>query len=397
MPIYRYTAINRHGDRKKGKHEAANEESVKEYIQSLGYHPLTVKRFIGDTQISLKQKIGTKDLALFCRQFYVMLDAGVPIIRCIRILRTQMANKRLKELLDQIYQELQKGRELSSIIGDHTKDFPDMLVQMVKVGEASGALDKIMERMAIHFEREFTLSNKIKNVMRYPLFLIGVTGAMLIVIFTFVMPTFINIYDNLNVELPAITRFMLNMSGVFSQNWYFILAAILLGILIFRRYIINGKNSLWDRFLLKVPVLNHAIKSVASARLSRTMAILFASGVSLTEILDITKRLVNNRIVERGLEHAKYETQKGTSLSRAVAQIGFFDPMIISMMTIGEETGAMDTVLHKAANFFDEESEYSIQKLVSMIEPMMIILIAVVVGFIVISVALPMFSMMGNI
>ena len=397
MPIYRYTAINKIGERKKGKHEASNEESVKEYIKSIGFHPLKIEKRIGDRKISFGKQIGIKDIAIFCRQFYVMLDAGLPIIRCIEIIKGQMLNHRFREVLDAVYNELQKGRELSTIIADYTKDFPELLVHMIKVGETTGSLDVIMERMAIHFEREFEVTNKIKNAMRYPIFLLLVTGAMLVVIFTFVLPSFIGIYDTINVELPLPTRMLIAMNDSVRNVWYLYVGVILSIILLFKKLVVDSKNNVLDRLYLKIPIVNKTIRDITSSRLARTMSILFASGVSLTDVLDISKKLVKNNIVEKGLEEAKYETQKGNSLSKSIESIKFFDPIIISMIAIGEETGAMDTVLSKAANFFDQEAEHSIEKLITMIEPMMIIFIAVIVGFIVLSVALPMFSMMGSL
>lgn len=401
MPIYKYTAINKLGKKLTNNYTAESQVEVMAMLRENGYYPLKVEEYVERKDISLSDlfnKITIKDIAVFCRQFYTMLNAGVTITSALDILRQQTENKKLRAVIADIYEEVQKGSSFSDSLKNHKNVFPELLINMVEAGEVSGNLDTIMDRMANHFEKEFKINNKIKGAMVYPAILSIVATGVVIFLLTFVMPTFMGMFTGSGVELPLPTRILLAFSDALQSFWYLFFLAIVGLVFGIRAYAKteNGRY-LIDNTKLKIPVIKDANKKIITSRFTRTLSTLLSSGVPLLEALDIVSKIVGNVLVEKGIKAAKDEVRKGSSLAKPIRDIGLFPPMVTSMIEIGEESGALDDILEKTANFYDEELEAAIQKMTTLIEPVMIVVMAVIVGFIVISMVLPMFDMINTV
>ena len=365
------------------------------------HYPVNIKEAKEEKDIRNLQifsRIKTKDIAIFCRQFYTMLNAGVTIMSCLDILRQQTENKKLKHIIGKIYEEVQKGLTFSEALKNHKNVFPELLINMVEAGEVSGNLDTIMDRMANHYEKEFKINNKIKSAMVYPIILSVVSIGVVIFLITFVMPTFMEMFEGGDTPLPAPTRILLSFSDILQQYWYlFIGGIILVAVGINQVLKVEKGRLLVDKIQLKFPIIKGITEKTITSRFTRTLSTLSASGVSLLQSLEIVANVVGNKVVGDGLNTAKEEIRKGVSLSDTIKGIGVFPLMVTSMIEVGEESGSLDEILEKTAAFYDDELEAALQKLTTMVEPLMIVAMALIIGFIVISMVLPMFDMFGTL
>lgn len=398
--IYKYKAVSQAGDTIEGFFEGDEESDVISMLRGNNYLPIKIEKDIGaDAQIDIfAPKVKKKDLAVFCRQFYTMLDAGISIVKCIDILEKQTENKVLVKALGDIHEDVQKGFTLSQAMLKHRNIFPFLLINMVEAGEVSGNLDTIMERMAVHFEKENKLENKIKSAMIYPMVLAVVSIAVVIFLLVAVMPTFISMFESSGQALPVPTQILLNMSNWLTSYWYIFLG-IVIGLII---ALISYKRTpsgirFFDGLKLKIPVVKDTSIKVITSRFTRTLSTLMASGIPLLESIEIVGKVVGNTIVQDRMEKTTEDVRKGVSLSRAISEVGVFPPMVDSMIKIGEESGTLDDILYKTADFYDEEVEVALQKLTTLMEPVMLVLMAIVIGFIVIAMAMPMFDMVNTI
>jgi type IV pilus assembly protein PilC len=397
---FKYKAITSNGQKIEGVFNAASEEDVVTMIKGNSYLPVKVERDIGqEAQIEIfKSKVKKKDLALFCRQFFTMLDSGLGIVKCLDILEMQTENKTLKPIIGEVNGDVQKGLSLSEAMNKYPDIFPTILTNMVEAGEVSGNLDAILERMAVHFEKENKLENKIRSSMVYPIALLVVSIAVVIFMITFILPTFTGMFAGSGVEIPWPTRVLLGMSDFIKSYWY-----ILLGILGLMTFTITtfkkseAGRAFFDGLKLKLPVIKGTTVKIITSRFTRTLSTLMDSGIPLIKSMEVVAKVVNNLPVEEKIEDGIEEIRKGVPLSRAIQNVGVFPPMVDSMIRIGEESGSLDEVLLKTADFYDEEVETSLTKLTTLIEPIMIVGMAIVIGFIVIAMYLPMFDMMKTI
>ncbi len=397
---FKYKAITSNGQKIEGVFNAASEEDVVTMIKGNSYLPVKVERDIGqEAQIEIfKSKVKKKDLALFCRQFFTMLDSGLGIVKCLDILEMQTENKTLKPIIGEVNGDVQKGLSLSEAMNKYPDIFPTILTNMVEAGEVSGNLDAILERMAVHFEKENKLENKIRSSMVYPIALLVVSIAVVIFMITFILPTFTGMFAGSGVEIPWPTRVLLGMSDFIKSYWYILLG--MLGLMTFT--ITTFKKSeagraFFDGLKLKLPVIKGTTVKIITSRFTRTLSTLMDSGIPLIKSMEVVAKVVNNLPVEEKIEDGIEEIRKGVPLSRAIQNVGVFPPMVDSMIRIGEESGSLDEVLLKTADFYDEEVETSLTKLTTLIEPIMIVGMAIVIGFIVIAMYLPMFDMMQTI
>ncbi len=398
--IYKYKAITKNGEVIEGYFEGQNKTDVLNMIKSNNYLPVSVERDIeSDAQVKLfSPKVKKKDLAIFCRQFYTMIDAGVGIFKSLEILETQTRNKLLKEALVLIHEDVQKGFSLSGAMKKHAKVFPPILINMVEAGELSGTLDSILERMALHYEKEYKLENKIKSALIYPMALIVVTISVVIFMLVAVLPTFIDMFDGSGVDLPWPTKFLLNINNFINVYWY-ILVGIIVGLLFFVLIYARteeGRKGI-DKLKISIPGIRITNIKIITARFTRTLSTLMASGIPLIQALETIGRVIDNRIIEDKLKEGIVGIKKGVSLSRTVKDIDIFPPMVDSMIKIGEESGALDDMLYKTADFYDEEVEVSLQRMTTLIEPILLVVMAIIIGFVVVAMALPMFEMTETI
>ncbi|MDF2890904.1 MAG: type secretion system protein [Clostridia bacterium] len=399
MQTYKYKAVTNTGSTVTGVLSGENKEEIIKNLRSKNQFPVLVEALQQSRDLDLSRftRIKIKDIALFCRQLYTMLNAGVTLINCLDILKMQTENKKLQGIIGQLYQDVQKGMTFSQALRE-SNAFPELLINMVMAGEVSGNLDTIMSRLAVHFEKENHIRNKIKGALVYPAFIGAITVLVVIFLLTFVLPTFISMFEGSGVEVPALTRGLISVSKFIRYYWY-----IVVGIVIAISYFIaklvrteNGKMTI-DKVLMRIPIVKGTIQKMYTSRFTRTLSTLMASGIPLIQALESVAKVVNNKPVEKALLSTIDDVRKGINLSIPIRSTNLFPPMVYYMISIGEESGSIDDLLERTAQFYDEELDEAIKKMMGLIEPAMIVFMAVIVGLIVISIALPMFDLMKTV
>lgn len=400
MKKFKYRAMTKNGERIEGKYEANSRDDVLRMMSANGYYPLKIDEIkeSKEIEISFFDKVTTKDLAVFCRQFYTMLDAGVSIVNALDILSNELPNKKLKEALRDIDEDVKKGELLSTSMAKHKKYFPQLLIKMIESGEISGNMDEMMLRMANHFEKENRINNKVKSAMTYPAILSIVALVAVMFIMTFVMPTFIGMFEEEGIELPMITQFTIGTSKFLSSNIILILiiAAILAVLFSFYKNTESGTKKI-SSLKLSLPIIGELNKKIIVSRFTRTLSTLLYSGVSLIHALPTVAGVLENKIAEDSILKIREDIVRGEPLSKSIKEEDIFPNMLASMIKIGEESGSLDDILNKTADFYDEEVEQTIQTTTTLIEPLLIVVMGVVIGIIVISIMLPMFDMYSQI
>ncbi len=401
MPNFQYKAITKQGETMEGTHHANHANEVITMLRESDYYPLQVKEVVkqGDwLNLSSLNKIKTKEIAIFCRQFYTMLYAGVPIVSCLEIIKQQTEDPKLKMILHDVYNQIQRGITFSDALRIHRRAVPELLINMIEAGEVSGNLDGIMDRMAKHYEKENKINNKVKGAMVYPAILSMVSLLVIIFLLTFVMPTFISMFQGSDMILPLPTRILLGISHTITSYWYIYMLFFLLFGLAFYKVLENEEvRKKIDGWKLKIPIVKTTLQKLITSRFTRTLSILLYSGIPLIQALESASKVVGNRVVEEGIQSAIQDITKGISLSVPIKKMNVFPPMLISMIQIGEETGTLDEILDKTANFYDDETEMALQKMTTLLEPLMIVVMALVIGFIVVSLILPMFDLLNTV
>ncbi len=382
--------------------EAADRKSVLFALRAKTLYLLDLNEVAPKTSIDItlgSAKIPKKTLAVFCTQFASILKAGVPLVQAISIMTEQVEHKQLKKILLNVSDDLQSGKGLSEALSMHEKALPAIMIKLIEAGEMSGTLDLSLQRLATQFEKDYKLQRKIKGAMMYPTIVSVVAVIVVIFLLIFVLPTFQGIFNSLpNAQLPGITKFMLSLSDVVTSGWMYILGSVVLIFVGVRFYKTSAPGRLQiDTIKLKLPVIKKAMKRILSARFARTLATLTASGVSLTQALRIGSKVVTNKVAENKLLDIEEQVKRGRSLYMTIANEAIFPNMLMHMVKIGEESGTLDQMLEKAADYFEEEAEESITKLTSLLQPIMLIIVAVIVLMIMLSVMLPMFSMYSSI
>lgn len=398
--IYKYKALTKQGETIEGFFEASDEADVLTMLKSNDYLPIAVEKDIGaGAQISLfSPKVKKKDLAVFCRQFYTMIEAGLGIVKCFEILEAQTSNKTLRSALGAIHEDVQKGFTISEAMNNHDKVFPSILINMIEAGEVSGTLDSILERMARHFEQESKLESKIKSALVYPSALIVVSIAVVIFMLVAVLPTFTSMFTSSGVDLPWPTQLLMNLSEWIKTYWYLLGGGLLIVVMGWFYFIstTEGRRFL-DNLKIKIPGIRVTSIKIITARFTRTLSTLLASGIPLLQALEVVGKVLNNVVVQDRLIDSTDGIRRGASLSRAVRAMDIFPPMVDSMINIGEESGALDEILYKTADFYEDEVEMSLQRMTTLIEPVLLVFMAVTIGFIVIAMAMPMFEMVNAV
>lgn len=397
MPVFSYKVKNAEGAVLTGETKVESRDRLIELLDSNGYTALEVteKNFLTDiSQINLlKKKVKLADLALFCRQFSIMLEAGVTIAGALDVLRVQTLNPTMKDCLNDVYENIQKGLSLSTVLSKFHQIFPQIFLSMVEAGEVSGQLDRVFIRLADHFEKQHKQKQKIQGAMVYPIIILVIAILVVIIMVVKVIPTFGQSLRGMGVQLPKLTQVMLDISDFCSKYWYvfiLIIAGFILGIKALKGSP-KGKKAL-DSFLLKVPIFADLIVTLMTSRLSSSLATLLSSGVLILESLEITQKILNNSIVVEKMSGAIENIKQGKPLSQSITDMHFFPPLVLSMIKTGEEAGNLDFTLEKAAAFYEEQLEAKIQKLTSFIEPIIMVCLGGIVAFIMFSVLYPMIS-----
>lgn len=401
MALYKYRALTEEGRSIEGTHEGESQRDIINLLKEQKSIPIEITEASQSKdvkELAIFNKVKIKDIAIFCRQFYTMLNAGVTIVNALDILRIQTESKPLRKIIKEVYEDVVVGASFTEAMKKHDNAFPELLLSMIEAGEISGNLDGIMDRMATHYDNENKINKKIKGSMIYPSVLAVLSVAVVILMLTFVFPTFVEMFEGSDVPLPLPTRILMKASDFLRGFWWLILFIVGLLVYVARRYIKteNGRYNI-DQWILKLPVIGKSMKKIATSRFSRTISTLMYSGVPLIESLEIVGRVIGNKVIQTKLMTVKDEISRGTDLSEPMKQIKEFPPMLTHMVEIGEQSGSIDEIMEKTADFYDEEVDAAIKAMTTMIEPIMIILMAVVIGGMVVAMVLPMFEMVNTI
>jgi len=392
MPIFQYEAKLLNGEIKKGKIDAVDENAVRTALRAMNCYPLMIKEEgKGNIDLGKFASVKTKDIAIFCRKFSYILVSGMNIVKALEILKDETENKKLAEAVTMVYDDVQKGRSLSASMKNQSV-FPEMLINMVAVGEASGSLDEIMVRMADYYDKEYEQVQKVKQAMTYPIIIAIVAVIVVNLLIVFVLPKLLGTMMDDPEKLPLPTKILLGMSNFMRNYWYIILFVVVALIVVINIRKKNEKSIEVDKFKLKIPVFGKLTLKIAQAKFARTFGMLLNSGLPVIESMTIASRILENKYLESILAQSVEDVKKGISISASLKSKEIFSTMLIQMIKIGEESGTLDDVLGKTAAFYDKEADTATAQMTTMIEPIIIMLLAVVVGFIIIAVIIPMFD-----
>ena len=397
MPTFTYTARAVNGDLKSATIDAPSRDDV---IKQLRQLRLNVVKIDEGTANRKKRggSIRMRDIVIFTRQFSTMINAGLPLVQALDILAQQSENPALKDVSRQVVFDVESGNTLADAMRKHPKAFSELYVNMVAAGEAGGILDTILMRLAVFMEKNDALVRKVKGAMIYPAVIISVAAIAITILLIFVIPTFQTMFESANVALPLPTRIVIGMSHGLKSYWYMVLGAMIATFVSVKKYYQtpNGKLTI-DRTLLRLPVLGDVLRKSAVSRFTRTLGTLISSGVSILDGLEITAKTAGNRVIQDAIMESRASIAGGETIAAPLKKSQVFPPMVISMIAVGEQTGGLDEMLSKIADFYDEEVDAAVSGLLALMEPVMIVFLGVVVGGMVVAMYLPIFDMVNTV
>jgi len=401
MPVYQWVGKDRKNEVKKGELEAVSEDAVKAQLIRQRITPTKIKvkpKDLFENVSFLQPKVKEKDIILFARQFSTMIDAGLPIIQCLDILFSQQANATFKKMLKDIKESVEGGATLAEALKKFPKQFDDLFVNMIAAGEAGGILDAILRRLAAYMEKAAKLKAQVKGAMTYPIVTLIIAIVVLAVILVFVIPVFQEMFADFGGELPTPTKIVVAASEMAKSKILYIIVGLVLFIIAYKKFSSTEKGrDVVDDLLLKLPVFGELLRKVAVAKFTRTMGTMLASGVAILEALDIVAKTAGNRTVEKAIYSVRAGIAEGRTMADPLQESGVFPPMVCQMIGVGESTGALDAMLEKIADFYDEEVDQAVDNLTSLIEPFMLVFLGVTIGGLVVAMYLPIFKMAGAI
>jgi len=401
MPVYLWEGTNRDNKKQKGEMEVPSEDAVRSSLQRQRITPTKVKPKPKDifANIAFMQpKVTTKDIMLFARQFSTMIDAGLPIIQCLDILMSQQENSTFKKILKDIKESVEGGSTLADALKKYPKDFDALFVNMIAAGEIGGILDNILSRLAAYMEKAAKLKAQVKGAMTYPIITIAVAGIVVGVIMVFVIPVFTKMFADFGGELPVPTKICVAMSDFARHNILVIIGAMVGFFVGFKKiYATNRGRIVMDDLFLKLPVFGPLIRKVAVSKFTRTMSTMLTSGVAILDALEIVAKTAGNKTIEAAVYKVRAGITEGRTMSDPLLESGVFPAMVCQMISVGESTGALDSMLGKIADFYDEEVDQAVENMTAMIEPFMMVFLGVVIGGLVVSMYLPIFKMAGMV
>jgi type IV pilus assembly protein PilC len=402
MAVFRYSARDSSGRVLSGVIEADNEAMVVSKLQEMGFFITRLeeerRRFDLATAFRRFQRIGLRDLTVFSRQFATMVNAGLSIVRTLTILESQTENPRLREIIGAVRRDVEEGSPLSDAMAKHPDAFSSLVVNMVRAGEVGGVLDDVLQRIASFFEKDLALRQKVRAAVTYPLVVFTFAIGIVLFLVFFILPQFVAFFEGLDLVLPLPTRILMATTRFVTARWYVLVAAAVLAVYGFRSYVRTPEGRMWwDRWKLNMPLFGPLVRKVSISRFSRTFATLLASAVPIIQALEVVGRAVDNTVFQRATEQVKGSIREGESISGPLQQSGIFPPMVIHMVSVGEETGNLDGMLQKVADFYDQEVETMLSQLTSILEPLLILFLGIVVGFIVLSFYLPLYQLITGI
>jgi len=396
MKSFSYVAQDARGKQVKGVINAENEQEFQQKIKERGLFVKDYKESDSDYAKST-YKFSTKELSFCCRQLSAMLSSGLTLVKSIDILTKQQENEKARSIWQDIYENVQKGESFSSTLEMHSGSFPEFLISMVGAGESSGSLDIIMIRMSEHYDKENKLKNTIKSAMTYPIILAILLVVVMMFLFIFIMPTFIAMYDDPK-DMPAITRVLSGFSDFLRYRWYLVIGIAFL-VFFGIRYTLKvpSVRLKFDRLLIKGPGFGPLICKIYTGRFARTLSSLYSSGIPMVECLQRSSKILGNSYVDEKFEEVIDEVKQGEPLSAAITRTEIFEPMFCSVVFVGEESGALDSILEKTSDYYEEESDAAVQRLVGMVEPLMLILMGIIIGLFVMGVYPALYGSMDSI
>ena len=399
MPVFAYAGRGVAGQTARGELNAADRDAAIVQLRSQGVTVATIEekkksKAFGEK----KQKITDKDLVVFTRQFATMIDAGLPLVQCLEILSAQTDNKSLGKVLTEVKLDVESGSTYADALKKHPKVFDSLYCNMVRAGEAGGMLDTILQRLAKQMEKNAKLKAQVKSAMYYPAAIIIVAVIVVTVLLVWVIPIFAKMFSDFGGSLPGLTQFVINVSLFMQKYIIFLAIGAGVGVWLLKRYYGTPTGRLKiDGFALKMPVMGDLIRKISVSRFTRTFGTLIQSGVPIMESLEIVARTAGNLVVENAIMAARTSVGEGKTLAEPIGKTGVFPPMVVQMISVGEATGALDAMLAKIADFYDDEVDAAVAALTSLLEPALMVFLGTVIGFIVIAMYLPIFKMASTI
>lgn len=404
MAKFQWEARSRTGAVQSGVMEAKSRDMVEAQLKKYGFGGISIKEEGKGLSMEIKlpamfgKKVSTKELVIFTRQFATMIDSGLPLVQCLDILSSQQENPTFKGVLLKVKESVESGSTFADALAKHPKVFDQLFVSLVAAGEVGGILDTILNRLASYTEKSMKLKKQIKGAMVYPATVMSVAVVVVGVILVFVIPTFAKMFADFGSDLPGPTKVVIALSNFLKKYIIVIIAAIFALVFVVKKYYAtkNGRKTL-DRMALRAPVIGQLIRKVSVAKFTRTLGTLVSSGVPILDGLDIVARTAGNVVVEEAIMKVRQSISEGKTIAEPLAQSGVFPPMVVQMISVGEATGAMDAMLSKIADFYDDEVDNAVSAMTAMLEPMLMVFLGVVVGGLVIAMYLPIFKIAGAV
>jgi type IV pilus assembly protein PilC len=400
MPVYTYKGTNKAGSSVSGERTAASKNELASSLRRENINVSKLSEKGKEFNIpSFGGGVDSKELAVFTRQFSVMIDAGLPLVQCLEILAGQQENKIFQKILNGVRASVEGGATLSASMKQYEKVFDPLYYNMVEAGETGGILDTILQRLSMYIEKNVKLKRAVKSAMIYPVAVMSIAAAVIILLLWKVVPIFVELFNGLGVDLPLPTRVVIVLSNFVGSIYGLILLVVIAGSIVALKFWYGtpaGRMAI-DTVLLKVPILGLVLRKIAVARFTRTLGTLISSGVPILEGLDITARTSGNAVVEKAIAETRKAVEAGRSLVDPLKETEVFPGMVTQMIGVGEQTGAMDAMLQKIADFYEDEVDAAVKDLLTALEPIMIVFLGIVVGGVVISMYLPLFSLIGKL
>jgi type IV pilus assembly protein PilC len=399
MPTFTWQAKTRGGETRTGEMQADNADAVHERLRTQNLVVEKVKKKSEPIVLKLPGQTGvsTRDLVIFTRQFATMIDAGLPLIQCLDLLSSQLENVDFKKILVDVKATVESGATLADALGKHPKVFDRLFVNLVAAGEAGGVLDTILARLAGYMEKSMKLKKEVKSALTYPIMVCIGAGIVTLILLIFVIPIFQDMFRDMGSALPAPTQFVVDLSDWTRGNIHFVIAGIIGSVVGFKRALGTKRGRrMWDAFTLMIPVFGPMLKKMTVAKFTRTLGTMLSSGVNILDALEIVSVTAGNLVVEEGLAEVRRQISEGKTIAEPLAQMPVFPSMVVQMIAVGESTGAMDTMLNKIADFYDDEVDAAVATMMAMLEPIIMAGLAVVLGGLVIAMYLPVFTMAGG-
>jgi len=401
MPVFVWKGTTSNGEIQKGEIEAQDEQAARRLLRQQRVSPSKIKAKPKDLLENIaffQTKVSTKDIVVFTRQLSTMIDAGLPLVQGLEILASQQDNKTLKKILLDTKSDVESGSTFADALKKHPKQFDRLFCNMVAAGEMGGILDDVLKRLADYMEKALRLKRKVKGALTYPIIVLAISALVIGVILIFVIPVFEQMFADFGGALPVPTQMVVNLSNFVKSYSLVIIGVSVVMVFLFKKYYKTEKGRrLVDRLLLKSPVFGPLLRKVAVAKLTRTLGTLINSGVPILEALNVAAGTAGNKMVEEAIYNVRSSISEGRTIAQPLAESGIFPAMVVQMVSVGETTGALDQMLNKIADFYDEEVETAVDALTSMIEPFMIVFLGGTVGSIIVAMYLPIFAMAGAV